>query len=545
LLAGKPNEYPLLECRACSASFPVKSNAGIFQEVERMRAALAHELTEPCCPVEDCPNHGLGVSVGKPFYSSYGKTKSGSVRWKCMAFKDANAGKACGKLFSAASSTFHRQKASHKNKLIFKLLVNKVPLRRICEIAEIGPGTLYAKIDFIHRKCMEFTAKRESKLPKLSIPRLYLGVDRQDYAVNWTRRDDRRSTVISAMSSVDNATAYCFGLHLNFDPDLDPSEVEDSAAKAGDYGKAPPFRKHAREWLEQDYAKAKRKGARSPIASIEQRVALAYARAAAQRDVESSELPEGAEKLPENGMQIHSEYTMYGHFLYLKGLLGGVEKIRFFLDQDSGMRAACLAAFADDIKAKDRRVDVFFVSISKDLTIDQRRHKKNAGLEALEEYMAANPGVSKDQAVLALIKKEIAAMKKIGAWDDRWLKHPLPNMGEPEKAICYLTDFGDLDPDHLARLYNKASLHAVDNLFMQIRRRLMLLERGMHSQGNAGRVWNGYAPYNPKQIDKILGIFRTFHNFIHLGDDDKLSPAMRLGLAKGAVSYEDVLYFKS
>lgn len=46
-----------------------------------------------------------------------------------------------------------------------------------------------------------------------------------------------------------------------------------------------------------------------------------------------------------------------------------------------------------------------------------------------------------------------------------------------------------------------------------------------------------YAPYNPRQIDKILGIFRTFHNYIHLGDDDKLSPAMRLGLAKGPVSY--------
>jgi hypothetical protein len=27
-----------------------------------------------------------------------------------------------------------------------------------------------------------------------------------------------------------------------------------------------------------------------------------------------------------------------------------VEKVRFFLDQDSGMRAACLSAFADRIK---------------------------------------------------------------------------------------------------------------------------------------------------------------------------------------------------
>ena len=42
--------------------------------------------------------------------------------------------------------------------------------------------------------------------------------------------------------------------------------------------------------------------------------------------------------------------------------------------------------------------------------------------------------------------------------------------------------------DHLAWLYNKASLHGVDTVFMQIRRRLKALERGIHSQGNAGRV---------------------------------------------------------
>lgn len=31
-------------------------------------------------------------------------------------------------------------------------------------------------------------------------------------------------------------------------------------------------------------------------------------------------------------------------------------------------------------------------------------------------------------------------------------------MGEPEKALCCLTGLGDYDADHLAWLYNKASL---------------------------------------------------------------------------------------
>ena len=54
------------------------------------------------------------------------------------------------------------------------------------------------------------------------------------------------------------------------------------------------------------------------------------------------------------------------------------------------------------------------------------------------------------------------------------MEHPFPNMGEPEKAMCYLTDIQEYDEEHLAWLYNKASLHAIDR-FMQFRRRLSLL----------------------------------------------------------------------
>ncbi len=54
-----------------------------------------------------------------------------------------------------------------------------------------------------------------------------------------------------------------------------------------------------------------------------------------------------------------SLYTLYGHFLHLLTLFDSVEKVRFLLDQDSGMRAACLGAFAGRIK--DRRCDAFYV----------------------------------------------------------------------------------------------------------------------------------------------------------------------------------------
>jgi hypothetical protein len=66
------------------------------------------------------------------------------------------------------------------------------------------------------------------------------------------------------------------------------------------------------------------------------------------------------------------------------------------------------------------------------------------------------------------------------------LYHPLPSMSEPEKAVCWLTDLNDgaYDDDHLAQLSRKASLHAIDRFFMQIRRRLSLLERPISSSSS-------------------------------------------------------------
>jgi hypothetical protein len=41
----------------------------------------------------------------------------------------------------------------------------------------------------------------------------------------------------------------------------------------------------------------------------------------------------------------------------------------------------------------------------------------------------------------------------------------------------------------------------------------------------------------------MLGIFRVFYNYCLVGQDGK-TPAMHLGLAKGKVSMEDIIYFK-
>lgn len=524
--------YPRLECKICGEKPPIKSNLAVYEESERLLASLSYKPAG--CPDEKCPNHVIDVTAGNMYFIAFGKTQSGSRRYRC---------KLCKTTFSIGAST-RCQREPHKNNQIFRLLVNKMPLKRICEAVDISMPSLYDKIDFIHRQCVAFAAGREKQLlAGMPIRRLYIAVDRQDHLVNWTDAKDKRNVAFTAIASADNTTGYVFGMHLNFDPAADRLKIEADARDARDYEKRPPYRKYARLWLRDDYAEE----VSNPVhytnlggSSLDGNIESAYQEAVNRDDVEKSERLDSTRKLPSDGMQVHSDYTLYGHFFFLKKLLAGAEKVRFFMDQESGIRAACIAAFADDVR--NGRCDAFYVRINKDLTVDERKKALQYSRKEWSKHNKAHPDLSDSQLKLSLIKQQMKRMKKIGAWQDKWIRHPFPDMGEPEKSVCYLTDTGKYDEDHLAWLYNKASLHSIDRFFMQARRRISLLERPVSTASAAGRKWYGYSPYNPVMLMKMLDIFRVFYNYVETGKDGQ-SPAMRLGLAKGSVSMEDIIYY--
>ena len=168
----------------------------INEEQSRFLADIA-ERPVASCPNDTCQNHPVPITQ-QDAYQSFGLTKSGSQRYRC---------KSCRKTFAVGKSTTgHKQ--PHKNRLIFSVLMNKSPLRRICEVADIGPEGLYGKIEFLHRQSLAFAAHREAHLlAGMEIPRLYLATDRQDYVVNWNRHEDRRNVVLHAVGTADNKTS--------------------------------------------------------------------------------------------------------------------------------------------------------------------------------------------------------------------------------------------------------------------------------------------------------------------------------------------------
>jgi hypothetical protein len=66
-------------------------------------------------------------------------------------------------------------------------------------------------------------------------------------------------------------------------------------------------------------------------------------------------------------------------------LFSGVGKVRFFLDQDSGIRAACLGAFQKEIRS--RTCDAFYIRINKTLTVDEKRKIMRDSQEKLKAML--------------------------------------------------------------------------------------------------------------------------------------------------------------
>lgn len=526
--------YPQLKCLLCGEHLPLKSNSGIAEELARLARSFEAGPVH-CCPNSSCTNSSVPAPNSAAYYS-FGKTEGGSPRYRC---------KLCKKTFSIAVRSTLRQRDTRKNVPILKSLMNKMPLSRLADTHDINFKTVYDKLDFFYAQAIGFSARQERNLPELVRgTKRYIAVDRQEYAVNWTHRKDKRNVVIRAIGSADLDSGFVFGMDINFDGSLDTETVEADAAACGDYTASAPFRKYARLWLKPDYTKAVVESAARAAkrgkggSTLGDDIKKVYDEAESRLDVESPELVRSEQRFPSNGMQVRSEYTMYAHFYYLHELLAPAGKLRFFMDQESGIRAACLSAFEDEIRA--RKADAFFVRLGKELSVDEKRKIVRLSRDAFDAERAANPGLTDYEVQVLMMKKELAASASIGKWSDRWAVHPFPNQAEPQKAICYLTDFEDYDEDHKARLYLRASLHPIDRFFMAIRRRLNMLERPITTSSKTGRTWYGYSAYQPENIGKVLAVFRAFYNYCIVGQDGK-TPAMRIGLFDRPVTPAELL----
>ncbi len=142
-------------------------------------------------------------------------------------------------------------------------------------------------------------------------------------------------------------------------------------------------------------------------------IARQYALVDGRADVESAEMMDKFQALPHKGMQVHNEYTLYAHFLLLEQMFRHVGKVRFFMDLESGIRAAFMAAFGQ--RVRERNADAWYVRINKDMTVPERENAKKWADKAFEAYGKEHPALENHWAIrIAMIKEEIERMQSIG-----------------------------------------------------------------------------------------------------------------------------------
>ena len=536
---------PALLCQLCGEVFPLQSNLAIAEELLRISDYL-----EPVLP--QCANKSCSLSTGlanPENFTRFGVNAHGTPRFKCVG---------CGKAFAFGGKSTKRQRRTHPNRDIFLHLMNAMPLRRIVKVLGISPSQLYDRIDFLYDQCQLFAGERErGLLERTDLGTRYLSTDRQKLVVNWHSKKVRKNTLLLSLATADQDTGYVFGVNVNFDPSLDPEEVEKDMLRFGDPHLPRAFRRYARTWLPADWdtaaARAVERGTAARAAQAKQRrlaelIEDTYDAAQQREDIEDGDGPSRSTRTPAKGMLLHEQVVMHAHIQLVARLLQRAQKIRFFTDQESGIRAALMAALPN--RVLDRSADAFYVSVLKEFTVDQKRALVAQSKRRLAK-LAADHGVTPGAAELLAAEEELARMSTLGKWGDRWFKHPISDMREPEKSVCWLTDVepAQADPvkrrhqlDHQALLHLKATLTAVDRFFMQVRRGLTLAERAIASANSEKRLWFGKNAYNPDVLVKVLATFRTYFNYCEVGQDGR-TPAMRLGLARGPVAPEDIIYF--
>ena len=550
-IVGNKKRGSSIKCKSCSRHYTVKSNRAVAEEMERLRCKpqLAKVFSQDgySCSNIDCDNFGIHATLPSDKYIGAGRTDKGNQRFKCRN---------CNKTFTRGSEKrrSHPQARTHDNDFLFRLLISKSSINRSMFMADMPAATVYKKIDMFYERSIHFLLQREERLKELELPMMRLSSDRQEYQVNWLKRHDKRNIVISSVGTADKVSGYVFGMDVNFDPYQNMESISESDAYKADLSLKDYNRTYSRLWTKQDYTAGihatedfyKKASelldnvigdislplSQAALANIREEVAKDYSlEAAEQSRFTSFEMKKGA--------LVHSEYTLYAHFLKLRQLIGHAPILRFYLDQDPGINRACLLAFAD--RVQDESCHAAFIRYNKELTVHEKRKYMNAVSKYVKQLIKEGQAADEHHAHKIIVQRAMQETYSFSGSPEQWFSVPIHKINEPEKYVALLTDQSLLDMDNLTALLLDATLAPIDRFFNQVRSMLSLLARGFSSPSNAGRIWTGASPYNPVMVNKMLQIYRVYYNYCKVGQDTK-TPAQRIGLAKGPVEIRKILY---
>ncbi|WP_296761604.1 hypothetical protein [Sediminimonas sp.] len=482
-----------------------------MEEFKRLKCFRSQDPSAPACGTSGCFAQGMPTHDHPEFYRRFGKTAKGDPRWQCRL---------CQKTFSAGRPA-RRQKRSDKNRMLFQMLCNDMSFAKICKITGMTYQDLYKRIDFFHDQVRGFLVERED-FSEVDFHRSgsRFATDSQTLMINWPTRRQRTSVAIQHLCTAHARSGYIMEASLQFDPSMSMQEAEDIAQNANEEHASIAFRNHARVWTQTEFD--------AYLVKLQK-----------QKSVKITNLYQ----LPQRGVLVRYDILQHAHALWLRDLLSSTDApLYFVMDDDRGLQQAFSSAFANEIR--ERRADLAVVSFDKGMTNDRRNQVVAAG----QAFLSGLTGVShaqlrnlSNQDYADLVDKEVAIMKVLGQRPlEMGFHYPFPRKSEPNKQVKILTDRPSRSPRSSARMLRLATLRSVDSYFHKFRSNVRFASRPAISSGSVGQTWKRQYLYKPDTMVKLAEIYRFYHNWCDPGEDKK-TPAMRLGLARGRIYERDFM----
>lgn len=548
------NEDPYTKGAAGGCSTNPISTWGVAEEIKRLVTLNSVVDLNPQYQFhkDDCDEYGaMPFEQPKCFYN-YGKSKTNSIRYRCK-----NCGKTTNVLpLKEKAFSYHQQRGDILPRLA-TMLINRVAVRRACEMLGIGPQTYYNKLKYIYMRCLEFLERHEKNaLATKTFKMLWVNSDIFMYYLNNSRhkfagdskkvrKEDFRKMQTRIIVSGDNYSRYIFRADVAYDWEITQELLESDTFKFKCDHMERSERKNAR--LEHSYVP-------QPPSTYDQSDPIGFSNVQKDYDVEKREFETRLDYV--KGLHVSTNYTAVAHFWLLRQLLN-VKDWYFVTDDDGSLKNSIFRVFKKEIS--DGYANYFLCKTGKNKSLSQATKEHSAAEKNLNDWRDLNgrPNASDYEVALTMLTEKLKSVKLFDIVQDgsgykrtvrldNFVTHPLASQDIGYRELGVLTDLSGLNNAELSRLLMQVNNRPTDTFMQQIRRRISLLERPLVT-ARADKKSYIYANYSPQYAQYLVTILRVYYNFCD-GKKDKegklLTPAMRLGIADKVYDWNDILYLK-
>ena len=111
-----------------------------------------------------------------------------------------------------------------------------IPIKKISDFNGLCPRDVYRKIDFIHNRVIDGTARREGAFRQVdwSMVGLRFATDAQDLHLNSPNKKTRAEIAVQHLSTANANSGYIVAGHLALDPTVKLPDIEARMSAVGD-----------------------------------------------------------------------------------------------------------------------------------------------------------------------------------------------------------------------------------------------------------------------------------------------------------------------